>query len=274
MAQYQSADLLILAKTYPTPSTKYRETSCVAAMTRAGELRRLFPIPFRFLEGEAQFSKWEWMRAHVRTARSDQRPESHNVDTDSIQRLNERVGTDRSWADRRAILAPHVVDGFASLEARRAATGETLGVIMVSRLVELEIMPVQQIDWTSSERANLERGGLFDPEGGRNRPLLRKLPFDFHYSYECLSSGGTESLRHMATDWEVGALYWNCVRSHGPNWEPPFREKLEAQFSRKDLMFLMGKMHRFPDQWLIVGLIYPPKLQQDPNGQLGLTLFG
>jgi hypothetical protein len=24
-------------------------------------------------------------------------------------------------------------------------------------------------------------------------------------------------------------------------------------------MFLMGTIHRFPDQWLIVSLIYPPK---------------
>jgi hypothetical protein len=26
-----------------------------------------------------------------------------------------------------------------------------------------------------------------------------------------------------------------------------------------DLMFLMGTIHRFPNQWLIVSLIYPPK---------------
>jgi hypothetical protein len=27
----------------------------------------------------------------------------------------------------------------------------------------------------------------------------------------------------------------------------------------KDLMFLMGNQHRFPGQWLLISLIYPPK---------------
>jgi hypothetical protein len=27
----------------------------------------------------------------------------------------------------------------------------------------------------------------------------------------------------------------------------------------RDLMFLMGTIHRFPDKWLIVSLLYPPR---------------
>lgn len=37
-------------------------------------------------------------------------------------------------------------------------------------------------------------------------------------------------------------------------WEGPFRAKLENELPATDLMFLMGTMHRFPDQWLIVSL--------------------
>jgi hypothetical protein len=54
-------ELLILTKTYPSPSATYRETTCVAAINNAGKLRRLFPVPYRLLEGDAQFKKWEWM---------------------------------------------------------------------------------------------------------------------------------------------------------------------------------------------------------------------
>jgi hypothetical protein len=32
-------------------------------------------------------------------------------------------------------------------------------------------------------------------------------------------------------------------------------------------MFLMGTIHRFPNQWLIVSLIYPPKLPTEPPRQ-------
>jgi hypothetical protein len=274
MAQHHFEDLLILAKTYPTPSTKYRETSCVAAVNRAGELRRLFPIPYRFLEGHAQFSKWEWMRARVCSALRDNRPESHNIDSDSIARLGERVGTERRWETRRSLLHPHIVEGFNALEARRQSTGETLGVLKVSRVLQLDVTPLRDKDWTEAQLQNLEREGLFDSADARKRPPLRKLPFDFHYHYECETSSGKEVLRHKLTDWEVGSLYWNCVRYHGEHWESAFRDKLETQFARKDLMFIMGTMHRFPDQWLIVGLVYPPKLPPERTGQLGLELFG
>jgi hypothetical protein len=52
-------------------------------------------------------------------------------------------------------------------------------------------------------------------------------------------------------------------RYHGEDWQTPFRKKLDRELLQRDLMFLMGTLHRFPEQWLIVSLIYPPKrLQQ------------
>lgn len=54
MNQPVNEELLILTKTYPSPSSKYRETTCVAAINRQGEMRRLFPVPFRLLEGGAK----------------------------------------------------------------------------------------------------------------------------------------------------------------------------------------------------------------------------
>ncbi len=113
---------------------------------------------------------------------------------------------------------------------------------------------------------------MFDPESVRQRKVLRKLPYDFHYRYESTGPNGIETLRHMVTDWEVGALYWNCYSKYGSNWEAKFREKLEIDMSTKDMIFLMGTVHRFPDRWLIVGLIYPPKRQRSAAEQLTLQL--
>jgi hypothetical protein len=44
--------ILILCKTYPSPSAKYAETSCVAGMDEHGNLIRLYPVPFRLITGE------------------------------------------------------------------------------------------------------------------------------------------------------------------------------------------------------------------------------
>lgn len=88
---------------------------------------------------------------------------------------------------------------------------------------------------------------------------LRKIPFDFYYRYR--DPDGTE-WRHKIVDWEAGALYWNLQRTHGAGWQAPFRSKIEKELPAKDLMFLMGTVHRFPEQWLIVSLIYPPMRRQ------------
>lgn len=52
--------------------------------------------------------------------------------------------------------------------------------------------------------------------------------------------------------------------------EAPFRHKLETDLPDKDLMLLMGTIHRFPKQWLIISLIYPPKRQNEDDQQIAL----
>ena len=76
---------------------------------------------------------------------------------------------------------------------------------------------------------------------------------------------------HKIVDWEAGALYWNCRRSHGAGWEAPFRAMMEEQLGGRELMFLMGNQHRFQDQWLIISLFYPPK--RKPAAALQQSLF-
>jgi hypothetical protein len=263
-------ELLILTKTYPSPSTKHRETTCVAAITREGEMRRLFPVPYRFLTGASQFKKWEWIRASLATTTADQRPESRRIDVDSIELLGERVGTDDSWFERLRIIEPHVLEDFYSLEARRKASGETLGFIRPKGISAFEITPAKPPSWDDADYQKLAQDGLFDTAEMRNRVVLRKVPFDYHYKY----ISGENVYRHKVIDWEAGALYWNCLHSYGEEgWEEKFRYKFDAEFQKKDLLFLMGTIHRFPDRWLIVGLIYPPKRQPAPaTEQLGLGL--
>ncbi len=259
MNEFQREELLILTKTYPEPSAKYRETTCVAALTRTGSMKRIFPVRFRYFSGEQQFKKWEWISVSVGKPNKDKRPESFKIDFDSkIERLDEKIDTKDGWTRRTPWLEPHFVEDFATLEKRRQTSGETLGIIRPHRVLDLEITSVKETEWTEKEKAELQKEGLFDTDE-YERPLLRKLPYRFHYCYECATPQGVQTLRHMVSDWEVGALFWNCVRSHGDKWETPFRQKIADELPSRDLMFLMGTVHRFPDQWLIVGLFYPPK---------------
>ncbi len=257
--------ILILCKTYPSPSATHAETSCVAGMEEDGSLIRLFPVPFRLVEDDAQFKKWQWITARVEKASKDARLESHRIFVDTIVPDRAPLPTRNGWQARRTWLDKlPVFDDFADLEAARVNRGATLGLLRPTLVSGLDITPADRPDWTDDERKKLtqlqHQGGLFDKSDAKSIATLRKVPFDFHYRYSC--SGA--DYRHKIVDWEAGALYWNVRRSKGATWEPAFRNKIERELPTKDLIFLMGTIHRFPDQWLIASLIYPPK---QPPGQ-------
>lgn len=266
----QTERILILAKTYPSPSARYFETSCVAGITQDGQMRRLFPVPFRMLNDHQQFQKWQWIDVRVDKARIDHRQESYRVSVDTVE-CGERIGTAHGWAERQMWLqrAPHCQ------HVEEIPQDISLALLRPGKLLRLEITPARHKDWTPEEqeklmRAHLQASLFEDPaDAQRDVATLRKLPFDFYYHYECDTSQGRCVDKHKIVDWEVGALFWNCWRTGGEKgWEQRFRDKLETEFQARDMVFLMGNIHRFRHQWLIISLIYPPKADAVRQGTL------
>ncbi len=264
--------ILILAKTYPSPSAQYVETSCVAGINQDGLMRRLYPVPFRMIEEGSQFKKWQWIEVRIEKANKDHRPESHKLFVDTISCLDvieskKEWGLRWEWLDK----IPSF-ENFNDIEEKRIDDGLSLALLRPKKLIGLEITKARNQDWTEEEKEKLMReqmqGDLFsEAEAKRQVKGLRKVPFDFYYRYVCDTPNGEDERRHKIVDWEAGALYWHCRRSHGEGWEKPFRAKLEEQLGSKDLMFLMGNQHRFQDQWLIISLVYPPKRKQAETSQ-------
>ena len=91
--------ILILVKTCPEPSRGYVETTCVAGITEAGEMRRIFPVPFRFLDEEKRFKKWQWITIETEAAVGDNRKESRRGDFNTIQ-LQELMRSGTGWRAR------------------------------------------------------------------------------------------------------------------------------------------------------------------------------
>lgn len=156
------------------------------------------------------------------------------------------------------------------LNTARESDRVSIALFRPKKIVGLEISKARHDDWTDEEREKLMReqmqGSLFDEaEAKKQVKELRKIPFDFYYRCVWDSANGDYEKKLKIVDWEAGALYWRCQKSHGAAWEKPFRAKLENDLQSKDLMFLLGNQHRFQDQWLIISLIYPPmrELQDD-----------
>lgn len=61
MNEWTKERILVLVKTYPSPSRKYQELVCVAGVNESLRWRRLYPVPFRSLPQYQQFKKYSWV---------------------------------------------------------------------------------------------------------------------------------------------------------------------------------------------------------------------
>ena len=127
----KECDILIIVKTYPEISRKYTETVCTGGiLSDTGRLVRLYPIRYRYLDGEKQFRKYQWIRAKVEKTPGDNRPESFNIDYTSMS-LGDSIEPGSDWYERKKwVLNQQTV--FKSLEDLHAAQenkGTSLGLI-------------------------------------------------------------------------------------------------------------------------------------------------
>ncbi len=239
------------------------------AMTEAGEFVRLFPIPFRDLENPNQFSKWQWIEALIKKATDDHRKESYKISIDTIKPL-EKVSSKNRWKDRYYwIDRLPVFETFDEIRLNQESLNVSLALLHPFSVTALEIKESDK-EWNKDEIEKLTRHeqGLFESNNNNSsKKLLRKIPYDFYYHYTCKDNNGVVfNYKHKIVDWELGALYWTCVKDYGDKWEEKLRQKYEKDLAQKNLYFLMGNIHRFQNQWLIISVIYPPnrsQVQQD-----------
>lgn len=256
-------DILILVKTYPNPSRKYIESSCTAGVTRSGEWLRLHPLPFRFLVSERKFKKYQWIRTRIKKS-SDPRPESHNIDIDSIEVLDETLSTEHDWAQRRAFLEPLRKRSLEKIYDEQESTNISLGFFRPKRIESLIIEPATKA-WSDGQAAALQQQKFFDTD---KPPVLEKIPFDFKYRYTCDDpdcKGHTQSV----VDWEICQSYRKWRKEYGDMWEEKLRRKYEDDMRhRNDTHFIVGTMRDHPKSWIIIGLFYPPLSEEGRQGIL------
>lgn len=247
--------VLITVRTYPSPSKKSIEASCTAGIDEQGNWIRLFPVPYRFLENDKRFKKYQYIEANVSKNHSDPRPESFRIDIDSIRILDEYLDTTDGWEKRKNAVFPLKSHSLCSLKALRDQNKQpTLGFFKPKRISRLDIKP-DSAEWTESELASLQQMSLF-----RDAPKqqLEKLPWTFSYDFYCEEPHCTgHSL--MCTDWEMGASYLNWKKKYSRHWETKFRDRFETyMILGRDTHFFVGTVKNHPDKWIIIGLFYPP----------------
>lgn len=113
----QKERILITVKTYPTLSSGYVETVCTAGVRKDGRWFRLYPVPFRRLEENEQYKKFDWIECAVTKHTSDSRPESYRIADQTELAAKDHMSTANNWAERRRLLLEtcHVYEDMSVL---------------------------------------------------------------------------------------------------------------------------------------------------------------
>jgi hypothetical protein len=268
----------ITVKTYPTLSTKYDELVCTAGICDDGSWIRLFPLPFRQMERDRQFKKWQWIEVDVeRRVQKDTRPESYRVtDIDNLKVISSSKSGKVDWGERKQIIfkTEKVFTNKTEILGltKTNPPSRTLLTFKPNNIVKFYTKPVER-DWPKEKldliKEKAKQLSLFQTEEDiiKEFSVVQKLPYEFRYVF--VDDEGIES-DLMIEDWEVGALYLNCLKDVDENKAlEKVRQQYWDNFMKKDIYFFLGTRYRdqarSPNPFSIVRIFYPPV---DKQGKL------
>lgn len=264
--------VLVLVKAAPQPSSTYGETVCVAGLKGPAERPswlRLYPVPFRYLDGERQFRKYDLVEVTTRDAGGDKRPESRKITADSIK-INANL---KSWASRATWVERATGPSMCALQAgaRENLNATSLAAVRPSQVDDLEFLA--HPGWTKDQlkrfQAYQSQGSLFDEIP---LPLLHSPRFRvrLHYRCEDRRCGG-----HQQTiiDWELSALQAKYRRDTDHALKAAVtRNFLSNPFAaHKEPLLFVGNQEdvRKRAAFTVLGLYYPARAEAEQ----GRTLF-
>jgi hypothetical protein len=249
--------MLIVVRTYPDPSRRYDETVCTAAITDAGEWRRLYPVPLRYLEAEKQYRTWSVVRVDVEPVSGDNRSESRRPRLDSLVQDNRLTGE----AARREWVAASPT--FASVDELVQA-GRSIGPVAV-RSVEEFIAEPASAEWGPKEKAILQQDNLFQA-----KRELEKIPVKFRLRWK---DGEGNEQTNTFRSWEICQTWRSWRDQYG---EDEVIGRMRDQWMNnvlrpgRDILFFMGNLAqpKLRGVFHITGTYATTKGSTDSNGGL------
>lgn len=267
-----STMVLVLVKAAPQPSSSYGETVCVAGLQGTAERPqwlRLYPVPFRYLDGERQFHKYDLIEVVTRDAGADKRAESRKITADSIT----ITGQLKSWPQRAEWVERETTPTMCALQAavREDVNATSLAAVRPAQVDRLEFLP--HPGWSEKQRQRFQayrnQGSLFDDVP---LPLLHPPRYRVRLHYRC-EDQRCDGHKQTIIDWELSALQARYRRHTDDALRAAVtRNFLENPFAeRKAPLIFVGNQEdiRKRAAFTVLGLYYPARSEAEQ----GRTLF-
>jgi hypothetical protein len=258
--------VLITVKTYPTISVKYDELVCTAGFLEDGTWIRIYPVQFRKKSYTEQYGKYHWVELDLVKFRPESyRP--HSLDGE-IKIVGEIKPDGDAWTDRRKFVLKNVHTNLNKLitEAKDKNILTSLAVFKPKKVTAFKIESTDR-EWSKEKIESLNQLNLFEKISDTKQEVVRKLPYKFFYTF--LDDENHESTL-MIEDWEIGQLYWNCLKRREGNETlacEDVRQKYFEDFAKtKDLYLFLGTSKSFhlvgPNPFMIIGTFHPKPITQ------------
>ena len=277
----QVEEVLMLVKTYPTPSATYGELVCTAGIRiRDNAWVRIYPYPFRLMDEDKRFSKGNILQVPLRKAPNDRRPESYKITNVNDIRKIGHLSTENNWVERMALIEPTALSSVAEFKASmfpdNVEENDRWGPSILPIKVQsgsAHLSWEKNDGWNEKQLAKLQKAenfvkdNLFLDEGIKQSfKQLAKVPYEFRLSYT--DSAGKE-YNHLILDWEIPQLYFNVRRKAASDEEAleKVRYKIEASIfsAQNDVYLILGNIHhiyRKSNNIAIDGFVYPKRQLQ------------
>jgi hypothetical protein len=265
--------VLITVKTYPTLSITYDELVCTASIKEDGSWVRIYPVPFRKLDEQERYAKYQWVEFEAVKNRSDARPETYRpVRYDGLSPQEFIKADGDTWERRRELVLKKVYTNISMLiaEAKDSSICTSLAVFKPSKILDFICKPEVNKVWDADKVAKIlakrSQNNLF-ADSDDVFDFVPKLPYKFSYRFE--DEAGTVSTL-MIEDWEIGMLYWHSLTRHNGDETRAcldVRKKYWDNFAlTKDLYLFLGttKEYHFvaPNPFIIIGTFHPKPIVQ------------
>ena len=205
---------------------------------------------------------------------SDRRPESYRVGNLESLNIIEQLGTEQNWYRRKEVInKSFIYDDLNVLISKANIDNElSLATFKPTKIIDSIVEEVER-EWDSQKLATLKAKSkqlsLFQTEAEVKKEFehVKKLPYKFSYRFEDIN--GKESTL-MIEDWEIGALYWNCLRNCNGDEKSAIQQVKNKYFdkfiSECDVLLFLGTTHQYHgwanNPFVIVGVFYPKKEPQ------------
>ena len=163
-------------------------------------------------------------------------------------------------------------------EAKDKSICTSLAVFKPKEIIDVIIEPSER-EWSKEKLATLQQLSIFESVATAKPQVVRKLPYKFSYLF---TDEDDRKSTLMIEDWEIGQLYWNCLKRHeGHDSEAKACEDVRKKYmddhaKTKDVHLFLGTSQRYHlighNPFMIIGTFYP-KFPTAKKEEAQLKLF-